>query len=242
VAAALRAARPAGPAGTAQSRAWLDDWRQAAAIAAGELAALVGQAPDTTVAWVYVALIEHLPPGALVYAANSMAVRDLDSFTRPSAKPLRAIANRGAAGIDGTLSSALGAAFGTGTPAVLVTGDLAFLHDLNGLGAAGLPGVNLTVLLFNDGGGGIFAHLPIAELDPPIFERYVLTPSGVDFAAACAAFGVPHRRAGDRDAFGRSLTELLATPGVHVIELAIDRQANTAAHRHYWSAVASRIR
>ena len=216
---------------------WRTGWLDAAATARRARDHEVANAEPGSVAWVYPAVIDALPDGALLYAANSMAVRDLDTFTDTSVRGLRAIANRGAAGIDGTLSSALGAAFGSASPTVLLTGDLAFLHDLNGLGAAHLDDLNLTVIVLNDQGGGIFEYLPVAEQAPEAFERFFVTPPGADLAAACATYGVAHAVAEDPATLGEALRQRLATTGVQVIEVPVDRAANTAAHRRYWSAV-----
>lgn len=220
---------------------WRKVWLEASALAEQQLDDAVASAPDCTVPWVYATLIAAMPAGGIVYAANSMAVRDLDTFTKPFLKPIRAIANRGAAGIDGTLSSAMGAAYGAGVPTVLVTGDLAFLHDLNGLAAAHVGGIRVTVVLLNDGGGGIFDYLPVAAIDPATFDRYFRTPSGADMASACTAFGVPHSVASSREAFRVALEAALADPGVQVIEVPIDPARNVAVHKEYWSAVATAV-
>ncbi len=229
------------PGVVVQVERWFEEWREVSRVVARAVALMADGEEPGTVSWVYRWLMEALPDGALVYAANSMAVRDLDTFTAASDRSVRVIANRGAAGIDGTISSALGAAYGTGAPTVLVTGDLAFVHDLNGLGAARLPGLMATIVVLNDGGGGIFAHLPVAEYDREAFERFFLTSSGVDLAAACAAYGVPHVAVQDASAFGPVLGGRVTEAGVQVIEVPIDLEANTAAHRRLWSDVAAAV-
>lgn len=222
---------------------WAAAWREAGAAVAGArdalLAELGAEGRFEHSLWVYPTLLDALPENALLVLANSMAVRDLDSFSEPMPKTLRVLANRGAAGIDGTLSTALGAAQGAERPAVLVTGDLAFLHDLNGLGLRGVAGPDLRILVLNDDGGGIFAHLPIAEQDPAVFERFFRTPTGADLAAACRTYGVPHRRLGHPEALRQALAE--PGSGPRVIEIAIDADANTAAHRRFWARVAERL-
>lgn len=226
----------------AEGDAWLARWQEAGEAARGVRAALLRAGEVGTVPWVYDALVAALPDGSQLYAANSMAVRDLDSFTDRSPRRLRALANRGAAGIDGTISSGLGAAFAQpDVPTVLVTGDLAFLHDLNGLGAGHLPGLNATIVVLNDDGGGIFAYLPVAEQAPAALEPYFLTPTGADLAAACATYGIRHERVTDRTGFAAALAASLARPGVQVIEIPIDRGANTALHKRYWSGVVDRL-
>lgn len=216
---------------------WRAAWLGAADVARQARDAEIAAAESGTVSWVIPAILDLLPDGALLYAANSMAVRDLDTYSDTMPKDLVVLANRGAAGIDGTLSSALGAAFGSQAPTVLVTGDLAFLHDLNGLGAARLEGLNVTVVVLNDQGGGIFEYLPVAEQAGEAFERFFLTPPGADLAAASATYGVPHTRANTPANLGAALRQRLGMAGVQVIEVAVDRAANTAAHRRYWAAV-----
>jgi len=224
------------------ARRWRTAWRDADAVAASALTALLSSAggADRTTAWTHRTVVEHVPDGALLVAANSMAVRDLDAFAPSSERRIRALANRGAAGIDGTLASALGAAQGWGAPTVLLTGDLAFAHDQGGLAAvAAAPSeVDLTIVVLNDGGGGIFEHLPVAERNRAWFERYFATPSALDIGLACAAHGVPHTVA--RDAHG--LAEAVSgRTGVGVVEVPVDRAANTAWHRRYWAEVADRL-
>jgi len=241
-----------GESGAAR-RAWLAEWRAAASVTSKARAEIVSQSVDggrfDHVGWVYETLLESLAEGGVVYAANSMAVRDLDTFAPPVAKALRVIANRGAAGIDGTVSSALGAALGSGRPAILTTGDLAFLHDLNGLGAVARDGaraadmgdVDLTIVVLNDDGGGIFAHLPIAGRDAATFTRFFRTPTGADLAAACATYGVPYRRATSPRELAAALEARPEVRGVRVIEIPIDLAANTALHHRLWRDVVAAL-
>lgn len=203
---------------------------------------------EGTVGWVYPTLMAHLPDDALVVAANSMAVRDLDTYTASDPKAIRVIASRGAAGIDGTLSTAIGAAHGSGRPTVLVTGDLAFLHDVNGLAAARMPGPGVLVVVLNDDGGGIFAHLPIAAgaLQPGAaaerFARFFRTPTGADLAAACAVHRVPYGKIGAPADLAAAVAALARpSAGVRVVEVPVDMARNTEAHRRLWTAVVERV-
>ncbi|MCB0217948.1 MAG: 2-succinyl-5-enolpyruvyl-6-hydroxy-3-cyclohexene-1-carboxylic-acid synthase [Chloroflexi bacterium] len=229
------------PSAAAGDPGWLDAWRRADA-AAGEVVAALAEPTVAagSVAWVYPCLIAALPDGALLQVANSMAVRDLDSFAPAVERDIQVLVNRGAAGIDGTLSSALGAALGAGRPTTLVTGDLAFLHDLNGLGAVGAEAADLQVIVLNDAGGGIFAHLPsAASVDPETFARYFRTPPGADIAAACATYGVAHRRIAGAEALAQALRQ--RPRGLQVLEIAIDLEANTRLHRRLWQAAARQL-
>ena len=140
-------------------------------------------------------LAAALPDGAIVYVSNSMPVRDLDSFLPVSQRPLRVLANRGANGIDGMVSSGLGAAVSQRQPVVLLTGDLAFLHDVGALLMARRHEVNLTIVVFDNDGGGIFSLLPIAkQADPEIFETHFRTPHGADLEPMARAFGAAFTR------------------------------------------------
>lgn len=234
--------------------AWLAAFWEADRLAAEAVDAVFAAPPPAGLAdeWfegrVFRELATLLPAGAVQFTASSMPVRDLAVFTPVTAKPVQHVVNRGANGIDGTLSSALGAAAaarwrGAG-PAVLVTGDLAFYHDANGLQAARQHNLPLTVVLINNDGGGIFEMLPIAEYGAA-YETYFGTPHGIDFAALCAAYGIPHSRPGDWAAFreqvAASLAESQAGGGPRVIEVRTDRHANRELHARVWQAVATRL-
>jgi 2-succinyl-5-enolpyruvyl-6-hydroxy-3-cyclohexene-1-carboxylate synthase len=141
----------------------------------------------------------------------------------------RVFANRGANGIDGTLSTALGVAHG-GSPTVLLTGDLSLLHDANGfLVAAKLRG-SLTVVLINNQGGGIFGHLPVARFNPP-FEEFWATPQTVDFARLCAAYGVAHHGVKTPGELRGLLLTEVGKAGLRVIEVRTDRTHDVATRQ-----------
>jgi 2-succinyl-5-enolpyruvyl-6-hydroxy-3-cyclohexene-1-carboxylate synthase len=185
---------------------------------------------------VFIELQEALAPGTTVVAGNSMPVRDLDSFTVSDAKPLRFIANRGANGIDGVNSTALGVAAAGGGPTVLVIGDLSFYHDLTGLWAARRHGLDLTVVLINNNGGGIFHYLPQAA-HKDIFETWFATPGDIEFEHAVRLFDGDYERIDGWEAFHRALAS--DAKGLRVLELRTDRTANTAWHRAAWQRAAS---
>lgn len=190
------------------------------------------------------ALMECIPQRSLLFSANSMAIRALDTFyvkhsapdqgvvqlgaTRNNAdgKELTILADRGLNGIDGTLSSALGAAQAY-DQTYFVTGDLTLLHDLNALALQNEFAIraedgnripNVVIVLFNNGGGGIFDLLP-QKSDAPYFERLFLTPQKVDFEAAAAAFGVLYKRVEGLEAFRTTLSKWNSNPGIHLLEV-----------------------
>jgi 2-succinyl-5-enolpyruvyl-6-hydroxy-3-cyclohexene-1-carboxylate synthase len=179
-----------------------------------------------------------LPRGTRCFVASSMPVRDAEYFWPAGNRGQRIHFNRGANGIDGTLSTALGLAFG-GAPAVLVTGDLSLLHDTNGLLTAARLRGSLTIVLVNNAGGGIFEHLPVAQFDPP-FEDYFATPQRVDFARLCAAYGVGHTLVRTTTQLARLLARLPAR-GVRVLELRTDRRRDASWRKATFAAVAAKL-
>jgi 2-succinyl-5-enolpyruvyl-6-hydroxy-3-cyclohexene-1-carboxylate synthase len=168
-------------------------------------------------------LSKHLPVDTSVFLASSMSVRYAEYFWEASSRGHSIFCNRGANGIDGTLSTALGLAHG-GKPSVLLTGDLAFLHDSNGLLAASQLKGSLTVVLINNNGGGIFEHLPISRIDSS-FEDFFATPQSVDLAKLCEAHGFHHEQIHCWDSFIPSIS-VLPESGLRILELRTDRKAD----------------
>jgi len=167
-------------------------------------------------------LSKHLPEETPVFIANSTPIRDAEYFWQKNTKGYCPFFNRGANGIDGTLSTAMGVAHHNGKPTVLVTGDLAFLHDANGLLNATKMRGGLTVILINNNGGGIFENLPISKFDPP-FEEYFVTPQNVDFEKLADAHGVGYKRVQTWTHF-LDLIKKLPEKGLRIIEIRTDRK------------------
>ena len=163
------------------------------------------------------------PDPATLFVSNSMPVRDLDRFGRPREADLSVLGNRGASGIDGITSTAFGAGSSTEDPLVLVTGDLAYYHDTNGLLAVGRCGVDATIVLVNNDGGGIFHLLPIEGFDPPFTEQF-RTPHGLDFEPTAELHGLGFARTDEREAFRDLYRESLGSAGTQVIEVAFDAE------------------
>jgi 2-succinyl-5-enolpyruvyl-6-hydroxy-3-cyclohexene-1-carboxylate synthase len=151
-------------------------------------------------------------------------VRDLDRFGRPRPADLRVLGNRGVSGIDGVTSTALGAGSATDEPLVHVTGDLAFYHDMNGLLALTRCGVDATIVLVDNDGGGIFHMLPIESFDPPFTEQF-RTPHGLAFEPAGDIYDFTFERF-DRDrghtAFGDAFEAAVGAPGTQVLSVELD--------------------
>jgi 2-succinyl-5-enolpyruvyl-6-hydroxy-3-cyclohexene-1-carboxylate synthase len=181
---------------------------------------------EAKAAWL---LARHLPEGTPLFVANSMPVRDLECVWPENNRRTRVFFNRGANGIDGTLSTALGIAHGNAKPAVLLTGDLALLHDANGFLIRPKLRGSLTIVLINNEGGGIFQHLPVAQFEPP-FEEFFATPQSVDFAKLCAAHGVEHVAVRAWAHFV-ALIEQLPAEGLRVLEIRTDRKRDAAARK-----------
>jgi 2-succinyl-5-enolpyruvyl-6-hydroxy-3-cyclohexene-1-carboxylate synthase len=153
-----------------------------------------------------------------------MPVRDLDRFGRPRAANLTVLGNRGASGIDGITSTALGAGSATDDPLVLVTGDLAYYHDMNGLLSVSRCGVDATVVCINNDGGGIFHRLPIEDHDA--FEEWFRTPHDLDFEPSAELYDLSFARTDDRERFRELYAESVGSDGTHVIEVTTDSQRN----------------
>jgi 2-succinyl-5-enolpyruvyl-6-hydroxy-3-cyclohexene-1-carboxylate synthase len=164
---------------------------------------------------------ELMPSDGLLFTASSLPVRHLDQFSRPRQDGIRTFSNRGASGIDGTISSALGVASVSDQPLVLVIGDLAFYHDLNGLLAFARCGARATIVLINNDGGGIFRRLPISQFDPPFTDLF-LTPHGLDFEPVVRMFGVGYTRADDQETFRKIFKASVGSDIPVVIELRTD--------------------
>lgn len=218
--------------------AYAKAWLQADATAGKALATALRSAPGLVEPqWVGV-LAAHLPPRTPCFIASSMPVRDAEYFWPAGDRGQRVFFNRGANGIDGTLSTALGVAHG-GTPAVLVTGDLSLLHDTNGFLAARKFAGSLTVVLINNNGGGIFEHLPVAQFEPP-FEAFFATPQDIDFAKLCATYGVPHAVVKSAAQLAKLVAKLPKT-GVRVLELRTNRKHDAAFRKKLFAAVAAKL-
>ncbi len=218
---------------------WLAGWRAADERAAVAIAGVLG-GEALSEPLVARTLAADLPPHATLFVASSMPVRDIESFTAVRADAPRVLCNRGANGIDGTISSAFGAAAVAGGPVVLLIGDVALAHDVGGLLAARRLGLALTIVLLDNDGGGIFEFLPIAAARDA-FEEHVATPHGLDFAHAAALYGCAYADVGDRAGLRDALGAALAREGTTIIRVAGERAANVALHRELQAAVAAAL-
>jgi len=216
---------------------WIHAWRSLAARACVAIESLIDADGTISEPAVFTELSSLLPSGAILYAGNSMPVRDLDTFFNSNNREILFLANRGANGIDGVVSSALGASAMAPGPVVLVLGDLSFYHDMNGLLAARRFNLNATIVLVNNNGGGIFSFLP--QADAPHFEELFGTPHGLPFRAACELYDIEYERAETRPTFRDAVVRSIEAPGVQVIEVPTRRDANVTLHREIWQAVSA---
>ncbi|TVQ46014.1 MAG: 2-succinyl-5-enolpyruvyl-6-hydroxy-3-cyclohexene-1-carboxylic-acid synthase [Gloeocapsa sp. DLM2.Bin57] len=165
-------------------------------------------------------LSQHLPPKTPIFLASSMSVRYAEFFWKPGDREIIPYFNRGANGIDGTLSTALGMAYGQQS-AILLTGDLALLHDTNGFLFSNKFKGHLTIVLINNQGGGIFNHLPIAQFTD-YFAEFFATPQAIDFGTLCQTYQVQHHLITSWSEF-INLLNPLPCEGIRVLELNCDR-------------------
>jgi 2-succinyl-5-enolpyruvyl-6-hydroxy-3-cyclohexene-1-carboxylate synthase len=222
---------------SAFARAWIDAGRRARAL----LDARLDQVEALCEPAALRALAECAPDGATVFLASSLPVREADLFWPASGRRVRFVANRGANGIDGTLSCALGTA-AAGAPTLLVSGDLALLHDASGWVTAARSGLDLCAVVLDNDGGGIFELLPAARTVPrELFERHLAAPHGLDLVAALRGFGLRALRVTRAKQLVEELCAALARPGIDVLVVPSDRRANAALHAELMDAVAAAV-
>jgi 2-succinyl-5-enolpyruvyl-6-hydroxy-3-cyclohexene-1-carboxylate synthase len=215
------------PANIAVARAqWLDMWRRLDHACRRALEA------EVTAHWqeaaVLLGLLEALPDGATLVVGNSMPVRDLDSFLTTSPRSLRILANRGVSGIDGVVSTAVGAAAVAPGPTALCIGDISFYHDLGGLLAVRRHGLDLLVVVIHNDGGGIFSFLPQAS-HADTFEHF-RTAHGLDFEGAVEMYGGRFRRVEDKAQLTAAVADHLDQGGLTVIQVRMDADTNHRLH------------
>jgi 2-succinyl-5-enolpyruvyl-6-hydroxy-3-cyclohexene-1-carboxylate synthase len=184
-------------------------------------------------------LMEALPEGANLVVGNSLPVRHMDQFALPTAKEVRVYGNRGASGIDGVTSTALGiAAAEPSRPTALLIGDVSFFHDMNGLLAIRQQGLtNVTIVLLNNDGGSIFRRLPVSRLEPS-FTPLFLTPHGLDFRHAAQLYGLVHTLAGGGQHVSTALAAALSDQAnAHLIEIPTDGAQDEARRKEIVSGI-----
>lgn len=201
---------------------WLDQWRR---VDAATAAAVV---PTLDQTWfegaIAAAIADGLSPDSTWFIGNSMPIRDVDAFAGVREQSFETIGFRGASGIDGNVSGALGAAIARGKPAVALIGDLTLLHDVGALLVDRSISVTLRLIVIQNRGGGIFHMLPIREYDPP-FTPYLVMPQQVELSGVAAAAGIPHSLVASIDELRQELKKPEG-PGLKIVEAQIDRYEN----------------
>jgi len=232
------AARVAERATPSADAGWAERWeradrtaRETHAAAADEGTVHEGRVLATTV--------ERAPDPATICVSNSMPVRDLDRFGAPSTASLTVLGNRGASGIDGVVSTGLGAGDATTDHLTLVVGDLALYHDANGLLALERCGVEATVVLVDNDGGGIFHTLPVEAFDPPFTEQFK-TPHGLDFAPLGDFYDLDVRTVA-LDEFGDAYERSVRTPGSDLLRLSFDAESSHRTREALRDRVVERV-
>ena len=241
---------PAPTGGAAPARGqWTHGWIAAEADAGRALDAWLDGLQEPFEGAPFRALGRLMPEGSLLWAGNSMPVRDMDDWLPGGGRAIRVLGNRGANGIDGVTSTALGSAAAADCPVVLVVGDISFLHDLGALVTARLQPSNLLIVLVDNDGGGIFSLLPQARTTAPgvglpaHYEELFGTAHGMDLGRIVEAFGFRHRALGA--AKSTDLQDLieaeLIRPGLRIVELRTDRARNAELHHEAAAAVAAAL-
>ncbi len=213
---------------------WLASWRAADDLADRAIEDTLGT--ELSEPLVARRLAGWLPPEATLFVASSMPIRDLESFLPVSSNAPRMLSNRGANGIDGTVSAAFGAAAASAGPVVLLIGDVALAHDIGGLLAARRLRLALTIVLLNNDGGGIFHFLPVAS-QTDAFEEHVATPHGLDFAHAAKLYGSGYQRPDGVEDLQLAVQRAVGSERTNIIEVRTERADNLALHRRIAAAV-----
>ena len=175
-------------------------------------------------------LQEYIPEDGQVFIANSMTIRDFDYFWFSGESKAVLYGNRGVNGIDGTISTALGLA-ANGRPTYLVTGDLSLFHDLNGLAVAKTHNLNLTIILHNNDGGGIFEYLP--QKGTKHFDYLFSTSQGLDYSGVAKLYGCGYTKISSPNELSSVLANVSQETGVHIIEIPTNREYSRELHKKY---------
>lgn len=185
------------------------------------------------------AFFEQLPSGVDLISGSSMPIRDTDTFLGKTSKSIKLFANRGTNGIDGVVSTALGIQAARKRPTYLLIGDLSFLHDVNGLIATRFMETDLTIIIMNNDGGGIFSYLPQASIETH-FEDLFGTPTGLTFEHIAAMYDAQYEAIHTLETFKEALNKPKDKP-IRIFEVFTDRTENVVAHRKLWNEMITRL-
>lgn len=225
--------------GAAQDTTWRDALARADVVAQRAIDRLFETWDEPFEGRVARDVVRALPDGTWFAVASSMPVRDVESFAAPRSG-VRFVANRGANGIDGFVSTVMGLAQVSQQRVVALLGDLCFLHDVNGLMGAAEREVDVTFVVVDNDGGGIFSFLPQAG-HPEHFEKLFATPHGLDLVAISHAYRVPALRVSSAGEVARALRATMNVRGPRILVVPTDRAANVLRHREVWTAVSDAL-
>ncbi|XWX05538.1 2-succinyl-5-enolpyruvyl-6-hydroxy-3-cyclohexene-1-carboxylic-acid synthase (plasmid) [Aggregatilineales bacterium SYSU G02658] len=220
--------------------AWAERWHALERATQGALAAALADVErfDGHIAH---EIAPALPDGAALFVGSSLPIRNMDQFAGPTDADLQVFANRGASGIDGNVSTAVGvAAAERGRPVVALLGDLTLYHDMNGLMALRRLNVPLTLVVVNNDGGGIFHRLPIRDYEPTFTDLFI-TPHGLTFEHAAAMYGLRYARCENTAGWQSALTESLSARAPTLIEIVTDGKADLARRKALMEQVKSAL-
>ena len=212
-----------------ESNAYLNSWQSLEVAGKAQLSTAIEE-PSCFEGRTIRELQQHIPDNSQLLVANSMTIRDFDYFWFSGESDAVLYGNRGVNGIDGIVSTALGLA-SNGQPTYLVTGDLSLFHDLNGLAVAKTHNLNLTIILHNNDGGGIFEYLP--QKGTKHFDYLFSTSQGLDYSGAAKLYGCGHTKISSPDELSHVLAKVSTESGVHIIEIPTDREYSRQLHRKY---------
>ncbi|MGE6259443.1 2-succinyl-5-enolpyruvyl-6-hydroxy-3-cyclohexene-1-carboxylic-acid synthase [Heyndrickxia sporothermodurans] len=218
---------------------WLEMWQEINQIARETVIHEINDIQELDEGKVVIELLKKMPANSHLFVGNSMPIRDVDTFFHANHSNIRVLANRGANGIDGVVSTALGVSL-YGESSFLLIGDLSFFHDLNGLLAAKMHQLNITIIVINNNGGGIFSFLPQTS-EPKHFEALFGTPTDLEFSKAVEMYNGNYKKVETWNDFHRSIEKAIERKGLNVIEVPTNREKNVEVHRKMWTQVSAEI-
>ena len=219
---------------------WLSSFIEAEKISDLIKDEMINGSPSLNEARIVSEIVNNLPDNSHVMISNSMPIRDFDYFAGNTNKSIAIYNNRGASGIDGIISTALGIAADCNKPAFLITGDLAFYYDLNGLLAAKKYSLNLTIILINNNGGGIFEVLPISKYKE-VFNEFFIAPHSLDFSYFVKGYGGNYSLISDWNSFRETMISTLNNKSFSVLEIRTNAAESLELRKKYWQEIEKQL-
>ncbi|MGE5438823.1 MAG: 2-succinyl-5-enolpyruvyl-6-hydroxy-3-cyclohexene-1-carboxylic-acid synthase [Bacteroidota bacterium] len=224
-----------------EDSSWLEVFKSAEVTAEELKKEIILKAPFPFEGRIFTEAVSLMPQNSNLMISNSMPVRDLDYFSPKTEMQINVYNNRGASGIDGITSTALGIASAAMNPTVLITGDLAFYYDLNGLLASKKYSIPLVVVLINNDGGGIFEMLPVSGYEENLFREYFQTPHELDFSHFVKGYSGDFWEISDWQGFRNAFARALKSRRLSVLHIRTDSKKSVSLRRRFWKEVAESI-